>query len=182
MSAFVFSQDTPQPVEIQPVNKPRITLFTETSRPADKIRKEFPFDIALRNAAGDTLNSASVFPQNGKPTVLAFWLTTCVPCRHELAAITQKFEGWKLEKDFNFYAISVDYPKNYEAFQRRVNESGWAFPAYYDLNREFRVILPGELNGLPQTFVLDGKGNIVHQKKKYVPGDEDKLFELIKTL
>lgn len=161
---------------------PRMNVYVETARPAEQIRQDYPYDIALRTATGDTLNSAEVLAKNGKPTILMFWLTTCMPCRYELAAISGKFNTWKKEADFNLYAISVDYPKNYEQFVKRVEESNWPFPAYNDLNREFGVIMPGKLNGLPQTFILDKNGNIVHHKRKFVPGDEDNLFELVKSM
>jgi peroxiredoxin len=128
------------------------------------------------------LNSANVFAQNGKPTVLMFWLTTCVPCRHELTAISGKYESWQAETGFNLYAISIDFPKNYGNFVKRVEDSRWPFPAYHDLNREFSVILPGQLNGLPQTFILDKTGRIVHHKRKFSPGDEDVLYDLIKEV
>ena len=157
-------------------------LFVETSRPAAKIKQEFPYDIALKTEAGDSLNTAGVFVQNGKPTVLAFWLTTCVPCLYELKAVSQKYEGWKKEAGFNYYAISIDFPKNYGHFAKRVEESQWPFPAYWDMNREFQIILPGQLNGLPQTFVLDKNGRIVHHTHRYLQGDEDRLFEFVKSL
>jgi cytochrome c biogenesis protein CcmG, thiol:disulfide interchange protein DsbE len=162
--------------------QPHISYFTETSRPASEIKSIFPYDIALRTAEGDTLNSAGVFAQNGKPTVLMFWLTTCVPCRYELAAVAKKYEAWQEEAPFNLYTISVDFPKNYGNFVKRVNDSAWPFPAYHDTNREFRLVMPGALNGLPQTFVLNKAGDIVRQKRKYSPGEEDELFEFVKTL
>jgi len=171
---------TPDPASL--AVKPRINQYTDTARPAEKIQQNYPYDIALRNAAGDTLNTSLVFEKNGKPTVLLFWLTTCAPCRRELTAISSKFEGWKTEADFNLYAISIDFPHNYEQFINRVTESRWPFPAYLDLNREFGNIMPGRLNGLPQTFILDKDGNIVHHKRKYATGDEDELFNLVKSL
>jgi thiol-disulfide isomerase/thioredoxin len=183
-------QNTPAPAaSAQPAQQPqpaaaapRSNYFVETTRPSDQIQSTFPYNISLRNAQGDTLNSAKVFEKNGKPTVLMFWLTTCGPCRMELNAIKDKFDGWKQQADFNFYAISTDFPKNFPQFVNRVQESGWTFPAYYDMNREFRMVMPGELNGLPQVFVLDKNGNIAYHTRKYIPGDEDKLFEEIRKL
>ncbi|GIV31820.1 MAG: hypothetical protein KatS3mg030_122 [Saprospiraceae bacterium] len=165
-----------------PLKRPQVEIFVETSRPADQIRHEYPYDILLVNGQGDTLRSDEVLATNGKPTVLLFWLTTCVPCRHELAAIASKYDSWKSQADFNLYAISIDFPKNSPAFFSRVKESKWPFQAFWDVNREFRLVMPGNLNGLPQSFVLDGQGNIVHHKRKYTPGDEDQLFALIKAM
>lgn len=161
---------------------PQVYLYQESSRPKAEIKSVYPYDIALATGSGDTLNSAKVLAENGKPTVLLFWLTTCAPCRKELAAYSSKLKDWKKETDFNLYAISIDFPKNRATFEKMVKENAWPFPAYLDLNREFRLILPGELNGLPQLFVLDSKGQIIHHKRKYVPGDEDQLFAFLKSL
>lgn len=176
-SATVLAQTTPQIS-----TRSNIRFAKETARQAVDIEKNYPYDIAIRNAKNDTLNTANVFKKNGKPTVLLFWLTTCAPCRAEMAAISKKYEQWQEEADFNFYAISVDWPKNAQQFITRVEKSNWPFPAYHDFNREFGRIMPGNLNGLPQTFILDKNGNIAHHKKRYYFGAEDKLFELIKSL
>jgi len=161
-------------------SKRKINYAIDTSRPAQEIKKEYPFDIELKTAAGKIVNSADILKSDGKPTVLLFWLTTCVPCRYEMKAISEKFDGWKKEANFNFYAISTDFQKNYGHFVERVKQSNWSFEAYHDVNREFRYVMPGELNGLPQTFILDKEGRIVFHKKKYRGGDENLLFEKIK--
>jgi peroxiredoxin len=133
-------------------------------------------------ADGKVLNSSEILKSNGKPTVVLFWLTTCVPCRYEMKAIHEKYEGWTEEADFNLIAISTDFQKNYESFVKKVNESGWKWDTYNDVNREFRHVLPGELNGLPQTFIFDKNGEIVYHKRKYRSGDEDALFEKVKSI
>ncbi len=159
-----------------------MVVITESGRRPEQIQQLFPYDISLRNALNDTLLSSKVFEKNGKPTVLMFWLTTCAPCRMEMKAVANKYGQWKAEKDFNLYAISIDFPKNAEQFVKRVEEANWPFPAYHDFNREFQAAMPGNLNGLPQTFVLDKDGNITYHSRKFVPGDEDKLFEAIQKL
>ena len=159
-----------------------IQIYQETGRQPTEIQAEFPYDIAIRNGSNDTLNTATVFEKNGKPTILLFWLTTCAPCRAEMAAIAKKYDGWQQEKSFNMYAVSIDWPKYDEQFISRVTQSNWPFTAYHDFNREFGKIMPGNLNGLPQVFVLNKEGEIVHHKRKYFPGDEDQLFEWVKEL
>jgi len=166
----------------QQAAKRNINYAIDTSRPAQEIKKDYPYDIELKTAEGKTINSADILKTNGKPTVLLFWLTTCVPCRYEMKAISEKFDGWKKEADFNFYAISTDFQKNYQRFVERVKQSNWSFEAYHDVNREFRYVMPGELNGLPQSFILDKDGRIVFHKRKYRGGDEELLFEKIKLL
>ncbi len=157
-------------------------VITETSRPSEKINTTFPYDIDLKNADGQTVNSSKLFKKNKRATVLLFWMTTCGPCRMELNAISGKFDTWKKKTDFDFYAISIDFSDRVEQFNTRVKESKWPFPAYFDINREFRSVMPGELNGLPQLFVLNKKGEVIYHTRRFIPGDEDKLFEALQKI
>ena len=160
----------------------RNNYIVETSRQLKDMKQDFPFDIPMTNGVGEVVNSAEVLNAGGKPTVVLFWLTTCYPCRMEMAAIQKKYDSWKQELDFNLVAVSTDFPQNYPNFLKRVEESKWPFGAYHDTNREFWKVLPGGLNGLPQTFVFDPKGEIVYHSRKYSTGDEDKLFAKLKEI
>ncbi len=153
-----------------------------TARSSQQIESTYPYDIDLKLADGSLVNSSDVFKNNGKPTVLLFWLTTCGPCRAEMKVIKQKYAQWQEEADFNLYAVSIDFKKNYERFSKMVKDNNWPWEAFNDVNREFLSIMPGNLNGLPQSFVLDGNGEIVYHKRKWRPGDEDKLFAKVKSL
>lgn len=164
------------------IGQSNIHYYKDTGRQAESINSVYPYDISLRSASNDTLNTATLFAKNDRPTILLFWLTTCAPCRKEMAAISKKYSAWQAEKDFNMYAVSIDWPRNVARFEEMVEKNNWPFPAYHDINREFGKIMPGKLNGLPQVFVLDTNGEIVHHKRKYLPGDEDKLFALVKDL
>lgn len=168
----------PKPAATPTKNPNYIVLKT---RPKAEMQLDYPYDIELLDAAGDTLRSDRVFA-TGKPTVLLFWLTTCIPCGYEMQAIQEKFADWQAQADFNFYAISTDFQKNYPAFQKRVREKQFPWQSFNDVHREFRRVMPGELNGLPQTFLLDAEGNVVYHKRKYRSGDEDALFAEILAL
>lgn len=156
--------------------------YVSTARSKDKMVQTFPFDIDLKSPDGKIINSSKLFKHHKEPTILLFWLTTCYPCRMEVAAIQKKYEAWQKDTKFKLVLISYDFPQNYENFVKRSKEENWPWEAYNDVNREFGEVLPGELNGLPQVFVFDKKGNIVYQKRKYNTGDEDLLFEQIKAL
>ena len=159
----------------------RSNYVVDTARPKNKIKAEYPYDIDLKLVDGSTIKSDQLL-KSGKPTVLLFWLTTCYPCRLELKAIKDKYAQWQQEADFNLYAISTDFAKNYHNFVKRIETEQWPWQAYNDVNREFRRVMPGGLNGLPQTFILDKNGEIVYHKRKYRPGDEDALFEKVKAI
>ena len=142
----------------------------------------YPFDIALRKADGTETNSAKVLRSRKGPTIVSFWLTTCGPCMMEYAAMKTKYAKWASEMDFNFVAISTDFPKNHDVFVRVVNEKDWPWESYLDVDRAFWKVMPGGLNGLPQIFVYNKEGEVVYYKRKYSPGDEDTLFSKIKDL
>jgi cytochrome c biogenesis protein CcmG, thiol:disulfide interchange protein DsbE len=170
-------------ISIADTTAPTPRYYTETSRQAQLIQKTFPFDIDLRDTAGK-IQKSNILLKNktSKPTILLFWLTTCFPCRMELEAINQAYPTWKKEVDFRMIAISTDFNDRYPQFIEKVRKGNWLFEAYHDTNREFRYVMPGELNGLPQLFVLDSMGNITYHKRRYRPGDENELFEQLKKM
>ena len=173
--------DTPIKKEVQKIKRPN-NYIQSTSRQKDEIEANYPFDIDLKTSKGKLVNSKDVFPQNGKPTVVLFWLTTCYPCRLEMKAIKEHYPSWISETDFNLIAISTDFPKNHERFYKTVKKEAWPWKSYIDVNREFRWVMPGELNGLPQLFIFDKNGKIVHHKRKYSIGDEHRLYAKIKEI
>lgn len=149
---------------------------------APMVDEAYPFDINLRKADDTELKSKDVLNYKDGPTIVSFWLTTCYPCMLEYANIEKKFAKWQEEADFNFVAISTDWPKNHDAFKNMVKKKAWPWESYLDVDRKFWKVMPGALNGLPQVFVYDTDGEIVYYKRKYKPGDEDALFAKIKEL
>ena len=172
---------TPTQVTRKIAERPNRNYITSKSRPKSKINQTFPFDLALTDGVGKKTSTQQIF-KKGKPTVVLFWLTTCYPCRVEMAAIKKKYAQWQDETDFNLVAISTDFEKNYDNYLKYVEKAEWPWEAYHDSNREFRNVMPGELNGLPQTFIFDANGEIAYHKRKFRSGDEDKLYDEIKKL
>ncbi|MCW5922683.1 MAG: TlpA family protein disulfide reductase [Saprospiraceae bacterium] len=146
-----------------------------------QITAEFPFGIPLLQPDSVAVNTNDLLKRD-KPTVLAFWLTTCRPCQMELASYAQHCADWQQEADFRLLAVSIDFPERWPQVVQMANEKGWPFPVYWDYSRAFKSVLPGGLNGLPQVFLFDANGTLVWHHKKYAPGDEQTLFSQIKNL
>ncbi len=159
---------------------PRHSYIIDQARPKDQIDQKFPFDIDMKTIAGDVKKSSEIIGSENKPTIMLFWLTTCYPCRMELDAIDKVYDSWQEETDFNMVVVSTDFQKNFGNFVDRVEEEKWKWTTYHDMRREFRHVMPGGLNGLPQVFVFNSKGEIVYHKRKYYSGDELKLYEAVK--
>ena len=170
----------PQAAAPPTAQKIRGNMILSQARAADQIDNAYPYDIELKDAKGKIRPSTELLPVNGRPMVLLFWLTTCGPCRMEMAAIKKEYERWNEEVPFNLVAISTDFQKNFSRFASMVEKQDWPWPAYNDHKREFGQIMPGRLNGLPQTFIIDKAGQIVYHKRKYRPGDEVALFEAVR--
>lgn len=140
----------------------------------------FPFSVTLTAPADSSQHSTNTLFSGEKPTVIAFWLTTCMPCMVELGAYAQNFAAWQQQTDFRLVAVSIDFPERFQKVRQVAAEKKWPFPVYWDRERAFKNILPGGLNGLPQVFVFDKKGKLVWQHRKYASGDEVALFEAVK--
>ncbi len=166
-------------------------LFSQNSaynlgnNPTDTL---FPFNIPLLNVDSTKVLSSKdlmAIPKKDKdkkPTVIAFWLTTCIPCRNELATYTANYAEWKKQANFNMYAISTDFPRNFRKIAGIVQANQYPFPVYWDRDRLYRNVMPGTLNGLPQVFIFDKNGKLAYHHKGFYPGDEAVLFAKIKEL
>jgi cytochrome c biogenesis protein CcmG, thiol:disulfide interchange protein DsbE len=157
-------------------------VIMDPSRDENLIDHTYPYNIEVKDSNDVLYSSTNLFANRKKPLVVLFWLTTCYPCRMEMEAITQKYAGWKKSYNFDMVAISTDFPENHQKFIDLVKQEKWPFPAYHDFRKEFRAVMPDGLNGLPQLFIFDKKGNIVYHKRKYIPGDEDMIVEKVKSL
>ena len=145
----------------------------------------FPYDIPMLNIdSTKEFNSKQVLalPKKKQPTVIAFWLTTCMPCHRELDTYTAKYAEWQKQANFRLYAISIDFPQRFRDIARIVNEKKFPFEVYWDRDRLFRNVMPGELNGLPQVFIFDKNGKLAWHHKGFRPGDEAEVFAKIQEL
>lgn len=158
-----------------------ICMVSAQAQEMEQPAAPYPFNAALYTPDSVKLNSGELL-KKGKPTVLAFWLTTCVPCMGEFATYTQKYPDWKKQADFDLYGISIDFPYNFHKIKTLSKEKGWPFPVYWDRERYFRATLPGGLNGLPQVFVFDKNGRLAWHHKGFYPGLEEELWAKIKEL
>lgn len=74
------------------------------------INKELSY-FSLQTIDGKTFNNRSL---KGKPTLINFWFTGCVPCIEEMPILNQLKEKYK--DDFNFVAITFEKKEKVEKF------------------------------------------------------------------
>jgi cytochrome c biogenesis protein CcmG, thiol:disulfide interchange protein DsbE len=110
----------------------------------------FNFPAATAGVAG----VANTDFADGKPRMLNIFGSWCIPCKAEAPMLEQlKKQGVEI------YAIAVnDKPENVSEF---LTEFGNPFARIGSADMAFQVELGS--SGVPETFIIDGKGKIVHQ-------------------
>jgi cytochrome c biogenesis protein CcmG/thiol:disulfide interchange protein DsbE len=113
---------------------------------------------------GDPVGTADL---RGKPAVVNFWATWCVPCYQEHGTLTRAAAA--LEGQVRF--LGVIYEDSEENVERFVREQGKAYPSLMDDGG--RTAIAYGIFGVPETYFLDANGTIV---SKYVgPLDDAQL-------
>lgn len=127
------------------------------------IQKPAP-DVRLKNLGGSgALQMSSLL---GKPAVVNFWATWCIPCIQEHAALTR---AARANPDVTF--LGVVYEDTAENAQSFLAQRGSAYNSYTD--EDGKAAIAFGVYGVPESFFIDARGTII---EKYVgPLDDDLL-------
>jgi len=110
----------------------------------------------------------------GKPVMLNFWASWCVPCKDEAPLLRQAFRAYG--DRIAFVGVDVkDSRSDAIAFARR---TGLSYPHVRDEGGT--IYSDYGLTGQPETFFIDGDGTIVEHVNG--PVDEGALTQLLDVL
>ena len=135
--------------------------------------------VQVQNLNGDNLD-ISTLSNDGKPMYISFWALWCTNCIKELNAITDVYADWQKETGVKIVAVSIDDERNKSKVNPFVSGKNWEYDVYLDPNSDLKRAL--NINTIPHSFLLNGKGEIVYQHNGYTPGDEEELYKLIKKV
>lgn len=145
---------------------------------APPVTKKLP-NVTIADLQGKPVNIVD-YAGNSKITVLSFWATWCSPCKRELDAIAELYPEWQSAYNMQLAAITIDNARALTQVKPLVEEKGWEYQILVDSKQELQLALG--FQAIPQTFVIDGEGNIVYQHEGYTPGDEYELEKILKEL
>ncbi len=105
----------------------------------------------------------------GRPLVINFWASWCVPCRDEALSLER---AWRLYEDKDMVVIGVDVQDSDDAARAHLNEFGITYPNGRDADG--KITVDYGVIGMPTTFFIDAGGTIVRRWVGAI--DEKRLF------
>lgn len=116
------------------------------------VGKQAP-NFTLTTLDGGTVSLASL---KGRPVVVNFWASWCVPCREEAPLLRELAEKQSADGLAIVGIAFQDRENDAKAFKQ---EYGLAFPTALDPNSE--IAIEYGVGGVPETFIIDPSGKIV---------------------
>ena len=135
--------------------------------------------IDIKDIKGNPFNTSKI-ENDGKPIIISFWATWCKPCVKELTTIADVYAYWQEVTGVKLYAVSIDDPRSSSLVAPFVNGKNWDYIVLLDQNGDFKRAM--NVGPIPQTFVLNGKREIVWQHTSFAEGSERDLIEIIKKI
>ena len=118
------------------------------------VRKAAP-SFALAPLGGGA--PVSLAGLRGKPVVINFWATWCVPCQQEHGELLRASQDWAGRAAF-LGVVYQDEPAKIDAWLTRM---GRGYPQLVDTGSS--VAMAFGVYGVPETYVIDGAGTIAHK-------------------
>jgi cytochrome c biogenesis protein CcmG, thiol:disulfide interchange protein DsbE len=111
-------------------------------------------DFRLTSLDGDAMTMSA---QQGEAVVLNFFASWCAPCRQEAAALEQT---WRQYQDQGVQFVGIAYKDAASKAQAFLDEFEVTYPTAADPGS--RTARAYGVTGVPETFVVDQQGRLVH--------------------
>ncbi len=114
----------------------------------------------------------------GKPVVINFWATWCGYCVKEMPAFEKAYKEYGDEVVFMMINVTDGYQETKEKAEEFIDEKGYEFPVYYDLDLSAAGIYGA--SSLPATAFINAEGELVHGQLGMM--SEESLYGFIEKI
>jgi len=136
-------------------------------------------DTKIKSLQGNEIMFNSFGNTRDTAVIISFWATWCIPCIQELNTIHDQYEDRQKETPFRFIAISIDDARTMQKVKPFVAGKGWPYEIYLDVNSDLKRAL--NIIDVPHILIIKN-GKIVYQHNGYINGNEEELFEKLKSI
>ena len=139
-------------------------------------------DLTLTTFGGETYTLSQL---RGKPVVINFWASWCIPCRDEAPGLERT---WQTYRDRGLVILGVDYVDTEEDAKKFIAEFQQTYPNGPDLGT--RISQAYRITGVPETYFISRDGRLLqgiddqgHAKGNWIgPLPEDVLVSRVEEM
>jgi thiol-disulfide isomerase/thioredoxin len=146
-----------------------------TAAPVDTLRAGAPAPSFLLNSmAGKAVSLDSL---KGQIVLVNFWASWCGPCRKEMPILEQLNRQYR-GKGVTLVGVNVE--PDSAAATDWLKATPVSFPILFDVDSKVSKLY--QVEGMPNTVILDRKGNVRYIHRGYKPGAENEYLDQIRAL
>jgi thiol-disulfide isomerase/thioredoxin len=134
-------------------------------------------DLTVKTLDGKSVNLKEYASKENRILIISFWATWCSPCKKELDAIKELYDGWQKEYGVELIAITIDNQRALPKVPGMVESMGWPFTFFAGNEEQMRTAF--NFQTIPQTYVVNQSGTIIYDHNGYMPGDELQLENVL---
>ena len=151
------ASDTPATLPFEESSSASTDAVTEeatTEEPEEPTNPAPDFTMVDMNG-----NKVKLSDLRGKPVVLNFWASWCGYCVHEMPDFE---EYYKLYGDEIHFVMlnTLSGGETVASAKKFISNNGYTFPVYFD-EEKLAYYTYGAYIGIPRTYFIDAKGNLV---------------------
>lgn len=118
--------------------------------------------------------------QNDQIKLVCIWATWCGPCSLEFNDFLPKYEIWKEKYNLEIIGISIDDERMGMILPSYVAKKAWPYEFFHDRKGALKKAL--KIESIPQAYLVDQKGKIVHINYAYHEAFPIELEAMLKEL
>jgi cytochrome c biogenesis protein CcmG/thiol:disulfide interchange protein DsbE len=135
-----------------------VGLRSGTSEAASPLQGRAAPDFSLPGLDGGRNSAVRLSSLRGQVVVVNFWASWCTECQTEQAALNQT---WQRFRNAGVVVVGVNFQDAAGDARDYAASVGASYPLVVD--RSSRTALDYGLRGIPETFVVDRHGALVHR-------------------